>query len=161
MDDHRCWHRVVRASSQRLEPVDSVGGPLTAGPTGLNDVPSAAQLLEAVREFLESDVLAATEGRVRFHARVAANVVAMVGRELELGPRLAMAHSARLAGLGVANETELAAAIRSGGVQRSVGSCERRGSGDRGRQTLGRQPRLPLNAAGMTSPVPRDPPAPV
>jgi len=104
------------------EPGDSVGGPLTAGPTGLNDVPSAAQLLEAVREFLESDVLAATEGRVRFHARVAANVVAMVGRELELGPRLAMAHSARLAGLGVANETELAAAIRSGAYNDRLGA---------------------------------------
>ncbi len=28
-----------------------------------------------MREFLESDVLPATEGRVRFHARVAANVL--------------------------------------------------------------------------------------
>jgi hypothetical protein len=59
---------------------------------------------------------------VRFQARVAANVVAMVGRELELGPRLAMAHSARLAGLGVANETELAAAIRSGAYNDRLGA---------------------------------------
>ena len=45
-----------------------------------HDAPSLVQLLEAVGEFLESDVLAATEGRVRFHARVAANVVAMAAR---------------------------------------------------------------------------------
>jgi len=79
-----------------------------------HDVPSAPQLLDAVREFLESDVLSATEGRVRFHVRVAANVVAMVGRELEFGGELAAEHAARLAGLGVASEAELAAAIRSG-----------------------------------------------
>ena len=79
-----------------------------------HDIPSAAQLLDAVRGFLESDVLAATEGRVQFHVRVAANVVAMVGRELEIGGELAAEHAVRLAGLGVASEAELAAAIRSG-----------------------------------------------
>jgi hypothetical protein len=73
-------------------------------------------LLDAVREFLESDVLPATEGRVRFHARVAANVVAMVARELALGPDLAAAHKARLEALGVDNDAELAAAIRSGAL---------------------------------------------
>jgi aminoglycoside phosphotransferase (APT) family kinase protein len=81
---------------------------------GPHDVPSAAQLLDAVGEFLRSDVLAATEGRVRFHVRVAANVVAMVGRELELGGELAGAHAERLAELGVSSETQLAAAIRGG-----------------------------------------------
>ena len=69
-----------------------------------------------MREFLESDVLPATEGRVRFHARVAANVVAMVARELVLGPGQAAAHEARLAALGVRNDAELAAAIRSGAL---------------------------------------------
>ncbi len=81
-----------------------------------HDTPSAAELLDAVREFLESDVMAATEGRVRFHARVAANVVAMVARELVLGPEQAAAHMARLAGLGVHSDAELAAAIRSGAL---------------------------------------------
>ena len=47
---------------------------MTAGEP--HDVPSAAQLVEAVREYLERDVMAATEGRVRFHARVAVNVLA-------------------------------------------------------------------------------------
>ncbi len=81
-----------------------------------HDVPTAAQLLEAVREFLEGDVMAATEGRVRFHARVAANVVAIVERQLALGPAQAAEHAERLAALGVADEAELAAAIRSGAL---------------------------------------------
>jgi hypothetical protein len=81
-----------------------------------HDIPSAVELLDAVREFLESDVLPATEGRVRFHARVAANVVGMVARELALGPDQAAAHAARLAGLGVHSDAELAAAIRSGAL---------------------------------------------
>jgi len=103
-------------------PGDSAGEP-SAGPIGPpHDVPSAVQLLDAVREFLESDVLSATEGRVRFHARVAANVVAMVGRELGLGTELAVAHSARLAGLGVVTEAELAAAIRSGAYNDRLGA---------------------------------------
>ena len=75
-----------------------------------------ALLLEAVREFLAGDVMAATEGRVRFHSRVAANVVAIVERELVLGPGQAVALAARLHALGVASEAELAAAIRSGSL---------------------------------------------
>jgi len=89
-------------------------GPTPAGPP--HDVPSAVDLLGAVREFLDEDVVGATEGRVRFHARVAANAVAMVVRELELGPAMAAAHGERLARLGVADDTELAAAIRSGAL---------------------------------------------
>ncbi len=81
----------------------------------LHDEPSAGQLVEAVREFLEGDVMAATEGRVQFHARVAARVLAMVERELsddELARRIG--HAARLLALGVTDDAELAAAIREG-----------------------------------------------
>ena len=92
------------------EPEDEGGG------WAPHDIPSAAELLEAVREFLESEVLPATEGRVRFHARVAANVVAMVARELALGPGLAAAHDARLRALGVESDAELAGAIRTGAL---------------------------------------------
>ena len=77
-----------------------------------HDAPSAAELLEAVREWLERDVMPATEGRLKFHARVAVNVLAMVERELAAGPAQAEAHARRLAELGVADDTELAAAIR-------------------------------------------------
>lgn len=80
----------------------------------LHDAPSAAELVTAVRDFLESDVLPAVEGRVRFHTRVAVNVLGMVAREIELGPAQEEAHVARLAELGVADDAELAAAVRDG-----------------------------------------------
>ena len=101
------------------EPPSSAGDAGRAAPVGgwhPHDIPSAAELLDAVREFLESEVLPVTEGRVRFHVRVAANVVGMVAREIELGPEQAAAHAARLEGLGVHSEAELAAAIRSGAL---------------------------------------------
>ena len=44
----------------------------------LHDTPSAQQLVEAVREWLERDVMAGTTGRLQFHTRVAVNVLAMV-----------------------------------------------------------------------------------
>lgn len=84
--------------------------------TAPHDVPNAAQLLDAVREFLESEVLSNTEGRLRFHVRVAANALGMVMREMELGDAQAATHAERLRSLGVASEEELAAAIRSGSL---------------------------------------------
>lgn len=80
----------------------------------LHDVPSAHDLVESVREWLEKDVLAGTSGRLQFHTRVAINVLAMVERELELGPEQAREHEARLADLGMSSDGELAEAIRSG-----------------------------------------------
>jgi aminoglycoside phosphotransferase (APT) family kinase protein len=47
--------------------------------------PTASELLEAVREFLQGTVLPQTAGQLSFHARVAANAVAIVLRELEVG----------------------------------------------------------------------------
>ena len=79
-----------------------------------HDVPTIEQMVEAVREWLERDVMPTTEGRLQFHARVAANMLAMVERELQLGPEQADAHRRRLATLGFADEAELAAAIRAG-----------------------------------------------
>jgi Domain of unknown function (DUF6285) len=80
--------------------------------TAPHDAPNATELLEAVREWIDREVVPGTEGRLRFHARVAANVLGIVERELELGPDQAAAHERRLAGLGVASDAELAAAIR-------------------------------------------------
>ena len=90
------------------------GGDGSAADPGLHDVPTAVELLEAVREFLEGDVMSATEGRVRFHTRVAVKVLAMLEREAVLGPAQAEAHAARLQALGYTSERELAAAIRRG-----------------------------------------------
>jgi len=82
--------------------------------TGLHDRPNAAELIEAVREFLETDVAGATDGRVRFHARVAVNVLRMVERELADGPAMTADHNARLASLGMADDAALSRAIRDG-----------------------------------------------
>ncbi|MCU1398619.1 MAG: hypothetical protein JWN62_1728 [Acidimicrobiales bacterium] len=81
-----------------------------------HDAPSAQEMLAAVREWMENDVLASTEGRLNFHTRVAINVLAMVERELELGPEQAAAHAERLAALGFEDDRALAAAIRSGAI---------------------------------------------
>ena len=81
-----------------------------------HDMPSAAQLVESVREFLERDVMTSTEGRVQFHTRVAINVLGMVERELTDGPAQEAAHAEGLARLGVADEAALATAIRDGSL---------------------------------------------
>ncbi|WP_116996210.1 phosphotransferase [Desertimonas flava] len=70
------------AAAAREGQVEAVG---TVEPNG-HGRPTAADLVEALGEFLTGDVMAATTDRVRFHARVAANVAAMVRREIELGP---------------------------------------------------------------------------
>ncbi|MGO9874473.1 MAG: DUF6285 domain-containing protein [Acidimicrobiia bacterium] len=84
------------------------------------DRPTASELVTAVREFLEHDVLAATDGRVQFHTRVAVNVLNIVARELDQAEALAALERRRAASvLGHdgdvrALEGELATAIRNG-----------------------------------------------
>ena len=91
-------------------------------PDTLHDRPTAAELVIAVREYLERDVMPATEGRVSFHARVAVNVLGMVERELTLGAEQAEAEHARLVALlghdGSLRELteELATGIRAGTI---------------------------------------------
>jgi hypothetical protein len=55
----------------------------------MQDPPSATELLEAVASFLTDDLMPNLEGRERFHVRVAANLLRIVGREwtLEAGHR--------------------------------------------------------------------------
>jgi len=50
----------------------------------MQDRPTAIELLEAVRHFLETDVVPALEGPKKFHARVAANVMSILTREWQL-----------------------------------------------------------------------------
>jgi aminoglycoside phosphotransferase (APT) family kinase protein len=76
--------------------------------------PAAGDLVEAVREFLDEDVVEATDGRVSFHARVATNALRIVERELVFGPYLVDAHAERLAKLGFADDDALVEAIRGG-----------------------------------------------
>jgi hypothetical protein len=91
----------------------------------LHDRPTAAELVEAVREYLERDVMQNTEGRTAFHARVAVNVLGMVERELALGEAQDEAEHARLVALlghdGTVQELteELARSIRDGTLDAS------------------------------------------
>ena len=80
-----------------------------SGPYGR---PTAAELVAAVAEFLEADVREATAGPVNFHARVAANALRIVERELKVDS--ADDVSRALAGVGYDDEAQLAAAIRAG-----------------------------------------------
>jgi aminoglycoside phosphotransferase (APT) family kinase protein len=91
---------------------------LSAAGDDLHGRPTTAELLEAVREFLTEQAATGGEGRARlgFQARVAANAVAIVEREMRLRAEQEAAHAAGLARLGVASEAELAAAIRSGAL---------------------------------------------
>jgi len=49
----------------------------------MNDRPTGVELLRAVERFLEQEVVPQLDGPRRYHARVAANVVAIVAREIE------------------------------------------------------------------------------
>lgn len=49
----------------------------------MQDRPTYSELLAAVQHFIETDVMPALDGPKKFHARVAANVLAIVRRELE------------------------------------------------------------------------------
>ncbi len=74
--------------------------------------PTAAELVAAVAEFVETDVRTATTGQVNFHARVAANALRMVERQLLVDSDREAADA--LAEFGFADETQLADAIRRG-----------------------------------------------
>jgi len=97
----------------------------------MQDRPTLAELLDAARGFLEKDAIDALEGTAKFHARVAANVLAIAARELELEPAQLVAEWQRLDALlgGVpapAGSAELRAAL----VARTEQLCERIRRGD-------------------------------
>lgn len=60
------------------------------------DQPSALELVTAVREFLEKHAMPALQGHTAFHARVAANALGIVARELEQGGPTGRAEAERL-----------------------------------------------------------------
>jgi hypothetical protein len=53
-----------------------------------DDRPTAAELVDAVTEFLERDLQPSLEGRLAFHTRVSVNALRIVRREMDLGPAL-------------------------------------------------------------------------
>jgi aminoglycoside phosphotransferase (APT) family kinase protein len=94
-------------------------------PRPLSDPPSPSQLIEAVREYLEGDVMAATEGRVQFHARVAARVLRMVERELTNGPWFQEQAESDWNNLGMGDAVSLSRAIRSGEAEPRIDAVRR------------------------------------
>jgi aminoglycoside phosphotransferase (APT) family kinase protein len=86
----------------------------TAGRASVHDRPTMAELLEAVREWVDGEVRPGTEGRLSFHARVATNALGMLEREVALEPQLSDAHAERLQVLGCSSDAALAARIRAG-----------------------------------------------
>lgn len=81
-----------------------------------HDAPGAGELLEAVAEQLESQMLRSV-GADRFNLRVSRNAVLLVERELRFGRILSERHTARLDTLGVADDAALAEAIRTGSLE--------------------------------------------
>lgn len=62
----------------------------------MREQPTAGELLEIVAEFLRGEAIPELNGRTAFHARVAANVLDIVRRELAQGPAALEAETARL-----------------------------------------------------------------
>src|SRR5262249_59806815 len=83
-------------------------------PPQLHDRPTAIELLEAARGVLGEHILEQLSGRPAFELRVTLRALGIVRRELERTSQHAALHIAALRQLGVADEHELAAAIRRG-----------------------------------------------
>ncbi len=82
--------------------------------TAPHDLPSAVELLEAVREWMEKDLMSGIEPRLQFHTRVAMNVLDIVSREIAMGADQLQSHAELLASFGVKSDAELSQQIRSG-----------------------------------------------
>jgi len=97
----------------------------------MQDRPTVAELLDAVRGFLEKDAVDGLDGTAKFHARVAANVLAIAARELELEPAQLAAEWQRLAALlGSLPAPADLAALRQATRERTEALCERIRNGD-------------------------------
>jgi aminoglycoside phosphotransferase (APT) family kinase protein len=107
-------HDLLLALGLPAEPAEDG---LPAVESDLHGSPTSADLVGAVAHFLREELMPATEGRLNFLARVAANALDGVGRELRLGPEQERRHAERLARFGVTDQAGLAAAIRSGEIE--------------------------------------------
>jgi len=80
----------------------------------LHDRPTALELLDAARGALGDDVLPLLHARAAFQLRVSLRALGIVRRELAHAEQHSALHAAALSRLGVADEAELASAIRRG-----------------------------------------------
>lgn len=65
----------------------------------MQDKPSAIELIEAVANFIREHAMPQLQGHTAFHARVAANALDIVRRELEVAPVAQTQELARLTAL--------------------------------------------------------------
>ncbi|MFN7180041.1 DUF6285 domain-containing protein [Hyphomonas sp.] len=72
----------------------------------MHDAPSAKELIEAVKSFIDKTAAPQLTGHAAFHARVASNALATVLRELDIRPAAEAAEKIRLeALLGTSGES--------------------------------------------------------
>jgi aminoglycoside phosphotransferase (APT) family kinase protein len=92
-------------------------------PVRPHDRPSGPALLNAVRDFLATEVGSrdAADPVLKFHARVAANALRIAEREALLAPAHEHAHRKRLAALGCDDDEDLCAKIRDGSLDHRFG----------------------------------------
>ncbi len=96
----------------------------------MQDRPTVHELLSAVQRFLDEEIVPATEGRRQFLARVSANVLRTLDRELESEERHAAAEWTSLDALLVAEPAPATAVERRTGLlRRNEELCERIRSG--------------------------------
>jgi len=109
LDPESCRRAIEEADSHGFDEAQ-------AEDAGIYGRPTAAELLEAAREFVTDEVMPATRASaaVQFHSRVAANALSIVERQLRLGPAQSVRHRAALDALGVGDIVELAGAVRAG-----------------------------------------------
>jgi len=93
----------------------------------MHDAPSAKELIEAVKAFIDKTAAPQLTGHAAFHARVASNALATVLRELEIRPAAEAEEKARLETLlGTTGDSanalnaQLCEAIRTGKMDLST-----------------------------------------
>lgn len=79
-----------------------------------HDRPTARELLEAVREWMERDLAPDLTGTLSFHARVAQNILATVERELGSATEDEAVQERTWQSLGVDSNEALSARINAG-----------------------------------------------
>lgn len=107
---------------ERLAPAEPDEGDLDPPVPAVfaNREPSISELIEAVREFIDGEIIGGADPRVGFLGRVVRNVLSTVERELAIGDAQELRHRARLDDLEVADDSELARRIRAGDFEAAV-----------------------------------------
>ncbi|MFN4184943.1 MAG: DUF6285 domain-containing protein [Hyphomonas sp.] len=90
----------------------------------MHDAPSAKELVEAVKSFIDNTAMTQLTGHAAFHARVASNALATVLREMEQRPAAEEDERARLQALLNSKETDVAALNRALCVEIQAGRVD-------------------------------------